>query len=82
MMAHVKIIPPEQATGKLKEEYDTAMKRAGYIANILRVQSLTPETLHHSTGVYISSMLNDSGLSRAEREMIAVVVSKINECFY
>ena len=81
-MAHVKITPPEKATGKLKDEYDTATKRAGYIAKILQVQSLNPDTLHHSTGVYISCMLTESGLSRAEREMVAVVVSQINRCFY
>lgn len=81
-MAYVKIVPPEKATGKLKEEYDVAMKRAGYIAQILQVQSLNPETLHHSTGVYISCMHAESGLPRADREMVAVVVSQINRCFY
>lgn len=81
-MAYVKISPPEEATGKLKAEYEAAVKRAGYVANILRLQSANPDTLHHSTGVYISCMLADSGLSRAEREMVAVVVSAINQCFY
>jgi uncharacterized peroxidase-related enzyme len=81
-MACIKIIHPEEATGKLKEEYEAALRRAGYIANILRVQSLNPESLHHSTEIYKSVMFGPSGVSRAEREMLATVVSQVNHCFY
>lgn len=81
-MAWIKIIQPEEATGKLKEEYEEAMRRAGYIAQILRVQSLNVESLHHSVELYKSVMSGPSGLSPAEREMVATVVSQINRCFY
>ena len=81
-MAWIKVIQPEEAKGELKEEYDAAMNRAGYIAQVLRIQSLNPKTLHHSVEFYKWIMMGPSGLSRAERELLATVVSSINHCFY
>ncbi len=81
-MAWIKMIEPEEATGPLKEEYDRAMRRAGKVFNILRIQSLSPETLHASIRMYLAGMHGPSELSRAEREMLATVVSQVNHCFY
>ncbi len=81
-MAWIKTISPEEAEGELKQEYEAAQSRAGYIAHILRVQSLNPETLKASMELYKATMFGTSGLSRAEREMLATVVSKVNDCFY
>jgi uncharacterized peroxidase-related enzyme len=81
-MAWIKIIQPEEATGELKREYDAAMERAGYIAQVLRIQSLNPKTLHTSIEMYKWIMKGPSGLSRAEREMLGTVVSRTNRCFY
>ena len=81
-MAWIKIIQPSDAAGPLKKEYEEAMRRAGYIANILRVQSLNADSLHASIDLYKSAMFGPSGLSRAEREMLGTVVSQINHCFY
>jgi len=81
-MAWVKMIAPEEATGELKAEYDTAMRRAGKVFNILKVQSLNPATLRASMGLYLAAMYGSSSLSRAEREMLATVVSQVNRCFY
>ena len=81
-MAWIKIIQPEEATGALKDEYDAAMERAGYIAQVLRIQSLNPKTLHTGIEMYKWIMMGPSGLTRAEREMLGTVVSSVNECFY
>lgn len=81
-MAWIKVIQPEDAKGALKEEYDAAMNRAGYIAQVLRIQSLNPRSLHLSVEFYKWIMKGPSGLSRAEREMLATVVSAVNDCFY
>lgn len=81
-MAHIEIIKPGEATGALKEEYDAAMTRTGYVAQILQVQSLSPASLHASIEMYKAVMFGKSGLSRAEREMLATVVSQVNHCFY
>ncbi len=81
-MTHIRKVSPEEATGSLKQVYDAAMKRAGYIAEILRVMSQTPATLQASMSLYIATMLRPGKLSRAQREMIAVVVSRANNCYY
>jgi alkylhydroperoxidase family enzyme len=46
------------------------------------VQSLNPESLRASMQLYLATMYGRSGLSRAEREMLATVVSWANHCFY
>jgi len=81
-MAWIKTIEPEDASGELKNEYMRAVARAGKVFNILKVQSLNPETLHASTGLYLATMHGTSALSRTERELLAVVVSRANNCFY
>ena len=81
-MAWIEMIEPGKATGKLKEEFDRAIRRAGKVFNILKVQSLNAGTLHASMQMYLASMCGSSGLSRAERELLATVVSWANHCFY
>jgi len=81
-MAYIETIDPDDAEGPLKEEYEAAIARAGRVYQILRVQSLNPGTLHRSLGLYLATMQGPSGLARAEREMLAVVVSRANDCFY
>ena len=76
------MVEPEKATGELKAEYDQAAERAGKVFNILKVQSLNPPVLHASMQMYLTTMYGPSGLSRAEREMLATVVSWANQCFY
>jgi len=81
-MAWIKVVEPPEATGELKQEYDAAQERAGKVFNILKVQSLNPAALTASMQMYRTTMFGPSGLSRAEREMLATVVSWANRCFY
>ncbi|MGO8813147.1 MAG: carboxymuconolactone decarboxylase family protein [Terriglobia bacterium] len=81
-MPWIKVIEPEDATGDLKREYDEAVQRAGKVFNILKVQSLNPGALRASMQLYRATMFGPSGLSRADREMMATVVSWANRCFY
>jgi uncharacterized peroxidase-related enzyme len=81
-MSWIKTIEPEEATGGLKLEYEKAIKRAGKVFNILKVQSLNPDSLRASMQLYLATTYGRSGLSRAEREMLATVVSWANRCFY
>jgi alkylhydroperoxidase family enzyme len=81
-MAHIELIPPDEARGVLAREYEAAVRRAGRIWNIVSVQSQTPEVLRDGMRLYQSSMYGPSPLSRAQREMLAVVTSKVNECHY
>jgi uncharacterized peroxidase-related enzyme len=82
-MAWIKIVAPQNATGLLKKLYDDAIKRAGKVFNVVRIQSLRPRALRASTQLYVELMYSaDSGLTRAQREMIATVVSRTNGCHY
>lgn len=81
-MAWIGTIDPEEATGLLREEYDRAMTRAGRVAGVVQLSSLDPAMLHTWIENFLSVMHGPSPLSRAEREMVAVVVSQINGCHY
>jgi uncharacterized peroxidase-related enzyme len=81
-MAHLRLIPEDGAQGVLKEEYDGAISRAGKVFNIVKAMSLRPAVLRRSMQLYREIMFCESGLSRAERELLAVVVSRANDCHY
>jgi uncharacterized peroxidase-related enzyme len=81
-MSWISTVDPNDATGPLKEEYDRALKRAGRLWHILRLQSLNPAALKASTAFYLAIMYGASPLSRGQREMLAVVVSRTNGCHY
>jgi uncharacterized peroxidase-related enzyme len=82
-MAWIELIAPEQAKGVLKQLYDAALRRAGRVYNVIRLQSRRPKVLRASTQLYMEIMHSaDSPLTRAQREMIATVVSRTNGCFY
>jgi len=82
-MAWIKTVDPVAATGLLRKIYDDAIRRAGKVFNVLRVQSLHPRVLSASTRLYVELMHGpDNVLSRVRREMIATVVSRTNDCFY
>jgi alkylhydroperoxidase family enzyme len=82
-MAWIRTISPDSATGALKRQYETAVKRAGKVFQIIEIQSLRPRLLRASTQLYLEAMFcSDSKLSRAQREMIATTVSQVNGCFY
>jgi len=76
-------IPPDEAEGLLRQIYDAAIRRAGRVFNVVRLQSLRPKVLHASMQLYLELMHSREGaLTRAQREMIAVVVSATNACHY
>lgn len=81
-MAYIEIIHEPNATGLLKAIYDAAIKRAGRVYNILKIQSQNPAALQAMLDLYTASVRADSPLSRAQREMLAVVTSKANQCHY
>ncbi|HEV2381920.1 MAG TPA: carboxymuconolactone decarboxylase family protein [Terriglobia bacterium] len=81
-MAWIKTIEPEDANGELKAEYDRVLARAGKVFNILAAQSLNAPVLRAGIQLYTETMFGESGLTRAERELLATVVSWANHCFY
>ena len=79
---HVRVIEVDEATGALRVEYDAAVGRAGKVFNIVKAMSLRPGVLKRSMQLYKAVMFGPSGLSRQERELLAVVVSRQNDCHY
>jgi uncharacterized peroxidase-related enzyme len=81
-VAHLRLTEVDEATGELRAEYDAAIARAGKVFNIVKSMSLRPGVLRRSLELYKGIMFGPSGLSRRERELLATVVSRANECHY
>ena len=81
-MPHIHVIPYDEAVGVARREYDAALGRAGRIWNIVSIQSQLPEVMRASMRLYQAIMFGPSPLTRAQREMIAVVTSQANQCHY
>ena len=81
-MPFIRQIGLEESTGPLRRFLDATVKRAGRIWNIVGIQSLNPQTAQASMRLYGAVMFGESALSRRQREMLAVVTSRANNCFY
>ncbi|MEX2602771.1 MAG: peroxidase-related enzyme [Gracilimonas sp.] len=81
-MPFIEVIEPEEASGSLKEIYDQLIKSRGKLAMVHKIQSLNPESITAHMDLYMQVMFGKSPLKRAQREMIAVVVSAANQCEY
>jgi len=71
--------PLPEATQKY---FDICTSKLGMIPNVLQAYAFDIDKLNAFTALYNDVMLADSGLSKLEREMIAVCVSSINKCYY
>lgn len=72
----------DEADGRLAAVYAELVAKRGKVSNILKAQSLNPDAMADHLDLYVTLMFGESGLSRAEREAIAVVVSATNDCNY
>ncbi len=81
-MSWIQEVEVSEAEGKLAEVYAELIQQRGKVSNILKVQSLNPAALGDHLDLYVTLMFSKSGLSRLEREAIAVVVSANNDCAY
>ncbi len=76
-------IPPlEKFDEDLEAYFAKCREKLGLIPNVLAAYSFDQDKLRAFMGMYNDLMLADSGLSKLEREMIAVTVSAVNKCFY
>jgi alkylhydroperoxidase family enzyme len=75
-------VPIDAATGLLRKLFDEAIARAGRVWHIVHIMSVNPRVLQTSIGFYSALMFGDSPLSRAQREMLATVVSAELGCHY
>ncbi len=75
---------PEEPTlpEDIQALFEQMRAKPGFVPNVYRAYALRPQQLRGFIALYDSIMMDVSGLSKAEREMIAVAVSSQNHCFY
>jgi uncharacterized peroxidase-related enzyme len=76
------VADPGTLDDDLKAAYAKCVEKLGFVPNVLQAYSLRPQRLRHFMAMYNELMLAPSGLSKLEREMVAVVVSAANRCYY
>ena len=81
-MTWIRTIAEDEAEGSLGELYERLRNPGGGVDNILKIHSLNPDSLRDHFALYRTVMRGRSSLTRAQREMIAVVVSAANQCHY
>jgi uncharacterized peroxidase-related enzyme len=81
-MAWVRTVESAEAEGYVKSMYEGILKQRGWIPNIVKSTTIRPELTRAWMGVFTTLMFGASELSRAQREMIATVVSVANRCRY
>ena len=81
--AWIHMVTAEEADEELRARYERLRDPStGEVDNILRIHGQHPATLDAHYLLYRTVMQPSPSLSRAEREMIAVVVSALNRCLY
>lgn len=81
-MPRIEVIDYKNATGRLLDIYDEIIQKRGKLAEVHKIQSLRPESIVKHIDLYLEIMFSRSELSRANREMMAVVCSVANGCEY
>ncbi len=81
-MAWIRVIPEDEAEGRLLSLYEQYREPWGGVDNIIKIHSLNAKSMKTHFDLYAHLMRGRSELSRAQREMIGVVVSALNECHY
>ncbi len=75
-------ISEEQAKGQVQTVYEELQSQFGIVPNVFKVLSAWPEALQAYASLIHTIMIEDSQLTRAVKEMIAAVVSRVNFCDY
>ncbi|MFV1971338.1 MAG: peroxidase [Acidimicrobiia bacterium] len=82
-MAWIDTKREDEWDGRLGELYvEIVDRQSGRVDNIMQIHSLDPSGLEGHLGVYTAAMSGTKTLRKVERELIALVVSDINECHY
>ncbi|MEM9332625.1 MAG: peroxidase-related enzyme [Pseudomonadota bacterium] len=73
----------EEALTERQEKYlEICQEKLGFVPNVLKAYAWHSTKFDGFTNLYNDLMLGESGLTKLEREMIAVVVSSANHCYY
>ncbi len=82
-VAWIRTVDEAEAADHVKAMYEALIKQRGWVPNIVKVHSIRPDGLRAAMQMMNATMYSQtSGLTRAQREMIATVVSVANRCHY
>jgi uncharacterized peroxidase-related enzyme len=71
-----------EMTPAMRAYFDKCTEKLGFVPNVLKAYAFDMPKLEAFVAMYNDLMLAPSGLSKLEREMIAVAVSSQNRCYY
>jgi uncharacterized peroxidase-related enzyme len=75
-------LPQGELSGEMRAYFEKCDEKIGFVPNVLRAYAHDNAKLEAFAASYNDLMLAPSGLSKLEREMIAVAVSSCNRCYY
>jgi uncharacterized peroxidase-related enzyme len=75
-------LPSEKLSPELQAYFNKCEEKLGFVPNVLKAYTFDMAKLSAFVAMYNDLMLAPSGLSKLEREMIAVAVSSHNKCYY
>jgi uncharacterized peroxidase-related enzyme len=75
-------LPAAELTPGMSAYFAKCSEKLGFVPNVLQAYAFDMPKLEAFVGMYNDLMLAPSGLSKLEREMIAVAVSSHNHCYY
>ncbi len=81
-IARLHVPNEDDVPAEVQELWAKPLERLGFVPNVLRVFALRPNHLLAWWAYYDELLRGESGLTKAQREMIAVVVSATNRCHY
>ena len=75
-------LPPGKLSAEMQAYFNKCQEKLGFVPNVLKAYTFDMSKLAAFVAMYNDLMLAPSGLSKLEREMIAVAVSSQNKCYY
>src|SRR3712207_6042373 len=75
-------LEPGELSAEMQAYFAKCDEKIGFVPNVLRAYAHDGAKLEAFAAMYNDLMLAPSGLSKLEREMIAVAVSSVNRCYY
>lgn len=81
-MTWVRTVDEAEADGYVRTLYEGLRKQRGFVPNVVKSTTARPELTRGVTSLFTTLMFGPSDLTRAQREMVATVVSVANRCRY
>jgi uncharacterized peroxidase-related enzyme len=75
-------LPETKPNQSMAAYFKKCMEKLGFVPNVLKAYAFDMAKLEAFVAMYNDLMLGPSGLSKLEREMVAVAVSSQNRCYY